>query len=67
MPVSRTGRWRSRAAWHRKTGRGVSANSRVLQHHYEDEGDKGQWVRRKVRRIEARLWRREADEVHGTD
>lgn len=38
---------------------GVSANSRIVNHRYADEGDKGKWYRRFIRRREERFWRRE--------
>ncbi|WP_432006337.1 hypothetical protein [Streptomyces parvus] len=40
----------------------MSAGSRVLEHRYADEGDKGGWIRRLVRRRETRLWKKEAGE-----
>ncbi|MFF7800214.1 hypothetical protein [Streptomyces olivaceus] len=40
----------------------MSAGSRALGHRYADEGDKGGWMRRLVRRREARLWKKEAGE-----
>lgn len=40
-------------------GSGVSASSRVLSHHYADEGEKGKGIRRQIRRIERRMWRDE--------
>ncbi|MGW8630573.1 hypothetical protein [Streptomyces sp. NPDC055793] len=64
-PVPGTGR-KSPAALRSKTGGtpqpGVSAGSRTVYHHYADEGEKGGWIRRLVRRREARLWKREAGE-----
>lgn len=51
MPVPGTGRSR----WHRPRSRGVSANSKVLSHHYE----RGTSLRRLVRRLERRLWQSE--------
>ncbi|UFD98000.1 hypothetical protein PQC18_gp62 [Streptomyces phage Pablito] len=45
-----------------KNGAGVSAGSRVLPHRYADEGEKGGWIRRLIRRREARLWKKEAGE-----
>jgi len=39
-----------------KNGAGVSANSRVLSHHYADEGEKGQAHRREIKRKERALW-----------
>lgn len=45
-----------------KRGGSVSAGSRALGHRYADEGDKGGWIRRLVRRREARLWKKEAGE-----
>ncbi len=45
-----------------KRGGSVSAGSRVLEHRYADEGDKGGWIRRLVRRRETRLWKKEAGE-----
>ncbi len=45
-----------------KNGSGVSASSRVLYHHYADEGEKGGWIRRLVRRREARIWKKEAEQ-----
>lgn len=57
-PVPRTGRHR----WHRRSSKGVSANTRALSHRYADEGDKGKAFRRLVRRVESRLWQREAAE-----
>src|SRR5690242_14795116 len=35
-----------------KNGAGVSANSRVLSHHYRDEGERGQAHRREIKRKE---------------
>lgn len=57
-PIPRTGRSRR---WHPGRGRnhGVSANSRILPHRYADEGDKGQWFRRVIRRREKAMWVRE--------
>ncbi|MEU9605424.1 hypothetical protein [Streptomyces sp. NPDC048057] len=64
-PVPGTGR-KSPAALRSKTGGGlrgsVSAGSRILEHWYANEGDKGQWIRRLVRRREERLWKKEARE-----
>lgn len=40
-------------------GSGVSANSRILSHHYRDEGEKGQGHRREIRRKERVQWQRE--------
>lgn len=54
-PIPGTGR----RTWHRPSSPGVSASSRVVQHHYADEGDKGRWIRRLVRRREAKLWNKE--------
>lgn len=59
-PVAGTGRRR----WHRKANRagrpnGLLGASRILPHRYRDEGDKGQWFRRVIRRREERFWRRE--------
>lgn len=54
-PVPHTGRQR----WHQRRSRGVSANSRIVSHRYADEGDKGKWFRRLVRRREERLWIKE--------
>ena len=39
-----------------KNGAGVSANSRVLSHHYRDEGEKGKGHRREIKRKERALW-----------
>lgn len=61
-PVPRTGK-RNRRKY--KNGAGVSANSRILSHHYADEGEKGQAHRREIRRRERILWRLEwEDEQH---
>lgn len=40
---------------------GVSANERLLSHHYADEGDRGVLFRRQLRRLSNELWRREWD------
>ncbi|MEU5403751.1 hypothetical protein ABZ348_31215 [Streptomyces sp. NPDC005963] len=40
----------------------MSAGSRILEHRYPDEGDRGPWIRRLVRRREERLWKKEAGE-----
>lgn len=53
MPVAGTGKYKRRKY---KNGAGVSAHSRVLSHHYADEGDKGTTVRRAIRRRERRMW-----------
>lgn len=62
VPVPGTGRSR----WHARKNRagrpnGLLGSSRIIPHRYEDEGDKGPWFRRIVRRREARLWRKELD------
>ncbi|WNI28636.1 hypothetical protein [Streptomyces sp. ITFR-6] len=59
-PVPGTGRSR----WHSRKNRagrpnGLLAASRIIPHRYADEGDKGAWFRRIVRRREARLWKKE--------
>lgn len=61
-PIPRTGRRR----WHSRSNRagrpnGLLGSSRILPHRYRDEGDKGQWFRRLVRRREERMWRREEE------
>lgn len=62
-PVPGTGR-KSPAALRSKTGGGsggsVSAGSHTVENRYADEGDKGGWIRRLVRRREERLWKKEA-------
>ncbi|QDP44265.1 hypothetical protein KGG70_gp19 [Streptomyces phage Celia] len=58
VPVPGTGRKR----YHRTKQGGVSASSRVIEHRYADEGEKGRWIRRLVRRRETRLWKRESRE-----
>lgn len=62
QPVPGTGR-KSPAALRSKTGgfrqAGVSASSRVMRHFYADEGEKGRYIRRLVRRREERIWKRE--------
>lgn len=58
QPVPGAGRSR----WHRRRSRGVSANSRMVRHRYADEGDKGQWFRRFIRRREERMWRSEIED-----
>ncbi|MFE4451458.1 hypothetical protein [Streptomyces sp. NPDC056796] len=40
----------------------MSAGSHVVESRFADEGDKGGWIRRLVRRREARLWKKEAGE-----
>lgn len=64
-PVPGTGR-KSPASLRSKTGGGsrgsVSAGSHALENRYADEGEKGGWIRRLVRRREARLWKKEAGE-----
>ncbi|MFD7259352.1 hypothetical protein [Streptomyces sp. NPDC059874] len=64
-PVPGTGR-KSPAALRTKAksknGDSVSAGSRVVEGRYADEGDKGHWIRRLVRRRERRLWKKEAGE-----
>ncbi|WP_406192456.1 hypothetical protein OH733_05215 [Streptomyces griseus] len=40
----------------------MSAGSHALENRYADEGEKGGWIRRLVRRREARLWKKEAGE-----
>ncbi|GGY88777.1 hypothetical protein CP967_31255 [Streptomyces nitrosporeus] len=62
-PVPGTGRPR----WHSRKNRagrpnGLLSASRIIPHRYADEGDKGPWFRRIVRRREARLWKKEADQ-----
>lgn len=39
--------------------RGVSGSSRIIPHRYADEGDKGPWFRRLIRKREDAFWRRE--------
>ncbi|MFE6493395.1 hypothetical protein [Streptomyces sp. NPDC057748] len=58
LPIPHTGRRR----WHRRRSRGVSASSRIIPHRYADEGDRGRWFRRLVRRREEKQWVREARE-----
>lgn len=63
LPVPRTGRHR----WHSRKSRagrpnGVLSASRILPHRYADEGDKGRWFRRILRRCEERAWVREFKE-----
>ncbi|MFI8132806.1 hypothetical protein [Streptomyces diastaticus] len=36
------------------------SSSRALSHRYADEGDNGPAFRRKLRRVENRMWRAEA-------
>jgi hypothetical protein len=45
----------------RRRSHGVSGSSRIVPHRYADEGDKGPWFRRLIRRREAKLWRGELD------
>lgn len=45
-------------------GSGVSANSRVLSHHYAGEGDKGAEHRREIRRKERALWEYDASQEY---
>jgi hypothetical protein len=45
-----------------KNGAGVSANSRVLSHHYRDEGERGKAHRREIKRKERAMWLREWQE-----
>ncbi|WP_458085757.1 hypothetical protein [Streptomyces malaysiensis] len=40
----------------------MSASSRIIPHRYADEGDKGPWFRRFIRRREERMWRAEVTE-----
>ncbi len=54
-PVPGTGVRRSRGKW-THNGAGVSANSRILSHHYADEGETGKAHRREIRRKERALW-----------
>jgi len=56
VPVSRL---RSGGRRKYKNGAGVSANSRVLSHHYRDEGERGKTLRREIKRKERVLWLRE--------
>ena len=53
IPVPRTGSYGRRKY---KNGAGVSANSRVLSHHYRDEGERGQAHRREIKRKERAMW-----------
>lgn len=50
-----------------KNGAGVSANSRVLSHHYRDEGETGRSHRREIKRKEEAVWRCEALTELGDD
>ncbi|KOT46669.1 hypothetical protein ADK41_00035 [Streptomyces caelestis] len=43
-----------------KNARTGSVGSKILPGRYSDEGEKGPWFRRLVRRAETRSWRREA-------
>jgi hypothetical protein len=56
VPIPRTGKRRHHKYYN---GSGVSANSRVLAHHYADEGDKGTALRREIRRKERVQWQRD--------
>jgi hypothetical protein len=64
IPVPHTGYSRRRKP---VNGAGVSASSRVLSHHYADEGDKGRWVRKLVRNRERALWLSEWQEEQSYD
>jgi hypothetical protein len=55
-PVPGTGRTKRRKVKNARTG---AMGSKVLAHRYGDQGEKGPWFRRLVRRSEARAWRRE--------
>jgi hypothetical protein len=55
IPVKGTGRKR----YHRPSQGGVSASSRIVEGRWADEGEKGQSIRRLVRRRETRMWKRE--------
>jgi hypothetical protein len=54
-PVPHTGRSKQRKYKSARTG---SVLSKALPHRYADEGDKGPWLRRVIRRREERFWRR---------
>lgn len=55
IPVEGTGVRRHRRSW-THNGTSVSSGSHVLSHYYADEGDKGRWVRKLVRRRERAMW-----------
>lgn len=57
MPVPGTGSKKRRKVKNARTG----AGSKVLTHRFGDEGDKGPWFRRLVRRSGERAWRRESE------
>lgn len=56
-PIPGTGRKLRRKVKNARTG---SVGSKILPGRYSDEGEKGLWFRRPVRRAETRSWRREA-------
>ncbi|MFF9785629.1 hypothetical protein [Streptomyces nigrescens] len=56
-PVPGTGRTKRRKYKHARTG---TVGSKALAHRYADEGEKGPWFRRLVRRSEERAWRKDA-------
>lgn len=60
-PVPRTGAKKKRRKV--KNARTGSVGSKILPGRYSDEGEKGQWFRRLVRRAEARAWQREASRL----
>ena len=67
VPVPGSGypKWRS-GYTDRRAGvpSGVSANERLLNHRYRDEGDSGPAYRRQLRRVSERFWRADwADEL----
>ncbi|MFI0742810.1 hypothetical protein ACH4PU_32715 [Streptomyces sp. NPDC021100] len=57
IPVPRTGKKKRRKSKNARTG---TVGSKILPGRYSDEGDKGAWFRRLVRRCETRQWRSEA-------
>lgn len=54
--------WDYQGYWTENPNGGVSGNSRIVPHRYQDDGDNGKAHRREIRRKEERLWRREAEE-----
>ncbi|MFK0047747.1 hypothetical protein ACIQU4_27400 [Streptomyces sp. NPDC090741] len=56
-PVPRTGKKNRRKVKNARTG---TVGSKILPGRYSDEGEKGPWFRRLVRRSENRQWRSEA-------
>ncbi|WP_424892328.1 hypothetical protein [Streptomyces sp. XH2] len=55
-PVPRTGKRKRRKVKNARTG---TVGSKILPGRYSDEGEKGPWFRRLVRRREACQWRSE--------